>query len=402
MNRHSIFFKLNLLFITATVVTLIAGVLMYHQLDRQNMMSMMLKSRLVMQEIRRTGHLSDEFLQNTGLQKVPKKDYKNILKNGAFIHRMNMYSMQKRHYFKGFIIYKSNKYIFIKTPEKQLLLYSEDSNSDIYLIPISVFSVIFILLLFSYITLRKSLIPIRRLEDDIRNYGDGGELVYKESFTNGKDEISSIAKAFYDSADRLKRYGSARRLFLRNLLHELNTPVTKGRLTAELSQEPRTRRMLSSIFDRLSVLLNELVEIEKIASDSEPFNYREEVSVDEITDEACRRLYCEKIDRDIPQNATIFVDKEAMVIVFKNLIDNAYKYGKNPKVIMRESQILFVSEGKELQYPLSHYTEPFRQEYEGDKEGFGLGLYIVKEIVERHGMNLLYKYENGINIFTLF
>jgi two-component system OmpR family sensor kinase len=161
--------------------------------------------------------------------------------------------------------------------------------------------------------------------------------------------------------------------------------------------------MLSSIFERLSTLLGELVEVERIASGSEPFGERTRIRLGEIVNEACRRLYCEgEIPIEIPQNRTLTADREAMVIVAKNLLDNARKYGADPRVYLEGDRLVFSSEGPRLEHPLEHYTEPFRQEYGTERSpGFGLGLYIVKEILERHGMELHYRHEEGRNLFTV-
>ena len=402
MKRHSIFFKLNLLFATALIVTIIAAGLVVRQMQQKDRASLMLKSRVVLQELRRSQALSDELLKSLDLERVPTERAKEILGQGRFLHHPMKQRRGTRRYSRRMLRHGGEIYLLIRTPGETLLLHSRHNTLQLYLLPALVFLAILMLLSFSYWTLRRSLNPMRSLEEDIRRYGKGEELRHRELFLSGEDEISRIARAFYDSAERLRRYGEARRLFLRNLLHELNTPVTKGKLLAELSEELRTRRMLGSIFQRLSTLLKELVEVERIASGSEPFSERERISVRETAAEACRRLYCETVPMEIPEGATLFADREAMVIVFKNLLDNALKYGKNPRIVLKEEELLFLSEGKPLEHPIEHYTEPFRQEYNGKKrEGFGLGLYLVREILERHGMRLGYRWEKGQNVFSV-
>ena len=401
MNRHSIFFKLNLLFATALIVTLIAGGLLYRQLEHRDRMALLLKSRLILQELRRDGRLSETLLQTLDLERVPPARAARFLpRNG----RQTNLRGHKRRYGRRLIRHGGEVYLLIRTPQKHLLLHARQNTFRRYLLPGLLLGAILLILSLSYWALRRTLSPMRRLEEDIRRYGRGEPLRYAERFRSGEDEISRIARAFYDSAERLKRYGEARRLFLRNLLHELNTPVTKGKLLAELSHEPRTRRMLGTIFQRLSILLGELVEVERIAAGSEPFAEREELNVKELALEACRRLYCEaeEVGMEIPEELTLFADREAMVIVIKNLLDNARKYGRDPRIGVEGGRLVIRSHGAPLKRPLEHYTEPFRQEYaEPKEEGFGLGLYIVREILERHGMALGYRHENGENLFTV-
>ena len=401
MNRHSIFFKLNLLFATALVVTLIAGGLLYRQLEQRDRVALLLKSRLILQELRRDHKLSEALLQTLGLERVPPAQAVRFLPRSG---RQTNLRRHKRRYGRRLIRHGGEVYLLIRTPRERLLLHARENTLRRYFLPGLLLGAILLILSLSYWALRRTLSPMRRLEEDIRRYGRGEPLRYAERFRSGEDEISRIARAFYDSAERLKRYGEARRLFLRNLLHELNTPVTKGKLLAELSREPRTRRMLGTIFQRLSTLLGELVEVERIAAGSEPFAEREELKVKDLAREACRRLYCEeeKIPMDIPEELTLFADREAMVIVIKNLLDNARKYGRDPRIAIEGDHLAVRSRGAPLARPLEHYTEPFRQEYaEPKEEGFGLGLYIVREILERHGMELGYRHEKGENLFTV-
>ncbi len=402
MKRHSILFKLDVLFTLALVATLLAAWMSIRQLERRDRVSLMLKSRMVMQELRQGGGLDDEWLGKLDLERIEGKTKERILSQASIRHRMTM-GEGKRRYGKKILHRNGEIYLLLRTREGgEVLLHSRHDLWQLYLLPGVLFGGVLILLIFSYWTLRRALSPMRRLEEDIRRYGEGEALQYRELFASGEDEISRIARAFYDSAQKLQRYGEARRLFMRNLLHELNTPVTKGKLLAELSEEPRTRRMLGSIFERLSTLLGELVELERIASGNEPFRNREERRVRELLEEAQRRLYLEDLPVDVPEEARIFADPEAMTIVFKNLLDNAVKYGREPCVRMEGDGILFCSEGPALEYPLEHYTEPFRQEYGEEKgKGYGLGLYIVREILQRHGMELGYRREGKRNIFSV-
>ena len=91
-----------------------------------------------------------------------------------------------------------------------------------------------------------------------------------------------------------------------------------------------------------------------------------------------------------------------MSLVIKNLIDNAMKYGTGECVMVRTNYniIEIISEGPALEHELSYYTEPFSQA-EKRSSGFGLGLYIVHNILEKLGYRLGYKYEEGRNAFMV-
>ena len=213
--------------------------------------------------------------------------------------------------------------------------------------------------------------------------------------------VPLASNAFYHSVEKVKRLTDSRQLFIRNIFHELNTPVTKGKILAEIVEEPKTQKMLDSIFTRLSTLLKELAKVEKITSENYAV-FIKPVRVIELIDEASDLLYLdEKIKTNIT-NEMIEADFSSMSIVFKNLIDNALKYGENLEVIYSDNTISFVSDGKALKKNFSSYIEAFSKGEEPNSEkGFGLGLYIVNEIIHKHKMNFHYKYKNGKNIFIV-
>jgi two-component system OmpR family sensor kinase len=189
-------------------------------------------------------------------------------------------------------------------------------------------------------------------------------------------------------------------LFVRNIFHELNTPVTKGKILAELVDEPRTQSMLDSIFSRLASLLKELAQMEQITS-QDTVLHTQPVRLIELIDQARDLLY---LSEPIPSNVTdemIEADFSTMSIAFKNLIDNGRKYGENLTILKHDHGIDFISESKPLTHPLAYYVEPFSAGDTRSNEGFGLGLYIVNEIAKKHGMELRYRHWEGKNIFTL-
>lgn len=301
----------------------------------------------------------------------------------------------------GVRVFPTSRYTYLSLRSRQwkLLVRTRQSLWARLTLPLSIFGGLLFLLLLIYWFLRRSLLPIRRLQEDILRYGEG-RFPEKERFASGEDEITQVGNAFYASAASAQRLSRSRQLFVRNIFHELNTPVTKGKILAELVDDPRTKTMLDSIFSRLASLLRELAQMEQITSRDTRLKTRP-VRVVDLIDEARDLLY---LDEPIPTNATtetIEADFAAMSLAFKNLIDNGRKYGNDLFIFVQKDRVEFRSRGEALPRPLASYIEPFSQGDAGRREGFGLGLYIVHEIAHKHGMALTYRHEDGVNIFSL-
>ncbi|MCW9068489.1 MAG: sensor histidine kinase, partial [Sulfurimonas sp.] len=84
--------------------------------------------------------------------------------------------------------------------------------------------------------------------------------------------------------------------------------------------------------------------------------------------------------------------------------DNGIKYSEDSRVVIKTdtNKIIFENRGKELLYELEAYYEPF---FKGDNvksnQSFGLGLYIVKNILNANEYKLKYEHIDGVNSFIL-
>ena len=291
-------------------------------------------------------------------------------------------------------------YIYVQRMSYNLLLKDDVPKNFFFEIAVTLGIVLIILLLLLYLAVLKKLYPLKKLHRQIQRFAQGDmgvEITYEHD-----DEIGKIAKSFGDAIKHINQLSTSKNLFMRNLMHELKTPITKGRIVVEMLDDEATKKVLVRAFERMNELISELAEIERVTTQSFEPNF-EYTMLSEIVSESRELLMSEGscIKTEIDELA-LTTDKKLMVLVLKNLLDNGMKYGEDKCVLLRteSGRIEVVSKGAPLEYPLSYYTEPFSQA-EKRSSGFGLGLYIVDTILQKIGYRLGYRHEEGKNIFML-
>lgn len=90
-------------------------------------------------------------------------------------------------------------------------------------------------------------------------------------------------------------------------------------------------------------------------------------------------------------------------MAIKNLLDNGLKYASDKKIVVKqeENNLLFITKGGKLPKPIEDYYKPFHNETKAKNHGMGLGIYIVKSILDIHQFDFEYSYKNGLNIFKI-
>lgn len=257
-----------------------------------------------------------------------------------------------------------------------------------------------VLLFFAYLI--RKLLPLHRLKNAIIGFKEGDRSL--DCPINGEDEISQITHEFNQALEKIASMREARSLFLRNILHELKTPIMKGSLTADCLEKSPDQERLKRIFGRMEYLLGEFATMEQFSSGEWHVNIQEYRFVD-LLDHACDLLLCDKGSIDIrgeESQLIVHADFELFTIALKNLLDNAFKYSDTkPLLTIHQDDITLCSTGEQLPPEKRIFTKPFNRPFENSSVGLGLGLYITDSILRKHGFKLHYRYENGYNCFTL-
>jgi len=297
--------------------------------------------------------------------------------------------------------YEEQLYLFIAHPEFKLLL----RDTQIVSFPKKISFVYLLSLLFLlglYFWLIKSLKPLKTLHRKIQSVAKGDLAV---SFKSEKDdEIAQVSNAFDDALRKLESLINSRQLFLRTIMHELKTPIGKGKLLNEFLEDQAQRDGYDAIFERLELLIEEFSKIEQMLSSSYTLKLAS-YNVQEMIDQALDLMIMDEyeIEKKVKvievEPFILKTDFELFSLALKNLIDNALKYSPNHKVSIKiyKNRLEILNDGKQFTKNLEEYIQPFNPK----GHGLGLGLYIVQNIITLLQLEISYEYKDGENRFVI-
>ena len=283
-------------------------------------------------------------------------------------------------------------------------------------------------LIFSYASSKYFAKPLRDMADAARRFGRG-ELNVRVEPTDSTDEIGELTDAFNSMADSLEQSETKRREFIANVSHELKTPMTTisgfadGILDGTIPPESEKKylQIISSETKRLARLVRSMLELSRLQAKDRAtllknsFDISEQLRLTLIT-------FADKIDQkhlevvfNVPEEAIkVLGDVDAITQVIYNLLDNAIKFSRenSPLTISlwKDSKKAYVSIRNcgstipEAEIPLLfdrfHKSDRSRSQ---DRDGVGLGLYIVKTILNNHGEDIAVTSRQGVTdfVFTL-
>ncbi len=271
-----------------------------------------------------------------------------------------------------------------------------------------------------------------RLTKPLKSMSEAAKAMAKGDFSKrvpvtSDDEIGELSASFNMMTNSLSRLESMRRSFVGNVSHELKTPMTTisgfidGILDGTIKPENREYylKIVSDEVKRLSRLVNGMLSVNKLESGESVLNVSEfdfygllctiMISREQHIEE--KRLTVEGLDT--MQSVKLKADKDLLYQVVYNLVDNAIKFtNESGKISFSLSQnadsIIFTITNTGKGITANDLPYVFERFYKGDKarsnikNSTGLGLYIVKTIVNAHkGEILVQSKENKFTTFTV-
>ncbi len=254
--------------------------------------------------------------------------------------------------------------------------------------------------------LRNQIRPIIQLSSAAEKFGRGQEV---ENFKpSGASEVRQAARAFIDMRGRIRRQVESRTAMLAGISHDLRTPLTRMRLELEMLPQTIGLADLRQDMDDMERMVNSYLNFASGEGSEAALTMPISELIEQAVEPYLRKNGAQLHVGEMP-NQAIMVKPHAMVRVLRNLIDNALRYGdycwinvklnrKNCKIMIDDNGIGIDAADREEVFGAFKRLEESRNLETG---GAGLGLTIVRDIVQSHGgvVELEHSpYETGLRV----
>ena len=269
-----------------------------------------------------------------------------------------------------------------------------------------------------YFLSKKITKPLSKLNAAAKNIADGNYSQRVEIST--QNEISELVDTFNHMTESIEQLEHMRSSFIANVSHDLRTPMTtiigfvEGILDGTIPEEKRAM-YLGIVLDeskRLSRIVTDLLDLSKMEQGSfqiekSSFDINELIRLTIIKAE--RRITDKEIQLTVgfsKDRLPVYADKDATARVLTNLLDNAIKFTqekgfidvqageKDGKAYVSVQNSGMGIEKKDLLHIFDRFYKTDKSRSK-DKNGAGLGLYIVKSILQAHGERIWAESEPG-------
>lgn len=259
----------------------------------------------------------------------------------------------------------------------------------------------------SYFLSKKITEPITKITKQAKALGEGN---YNIDFERSDVlEIDELSQTLSHVSHDLSKIDELRRDLMANVSHDLKTPLTMIRAYAEMVRDisykdkekmDKDLNVIISETERLNILVNDILDLSKMQADAGEL-HMEEFDLCELIREVVSRYDILKTTEDyhfiieLPEKAMVLADKQKIMQVIYNLVNNAINYtGKDKKVFVRiivtkkEYIVEIEDTGKGIKKEEIPYI--WDKYYKNDKKhqrnvvSTGIGLSIVKEILTKH------------------
>lgn len=287
----------------------------------------------------------------------------------------------------------------------------ESANAFSTMLKLAMFAMPFLVLIaifMGYLITKRAFRPITQIQEAAQRIGEDKDLSKRINLGKGTDEIYTLANTFDSMFERLETAFENERQFTSDASHELRTPTTVIISQCEYALETantldEAKSALESILDqsrKMSFLINQLLTLAR-ADKNHSKIHLELINLSELCEVIAmqqQELAKEKdieIKTDLESDVLIHGDETMLMRLFLNLIENGIRYGRHGGHLMislnkDNEQVIVRIKDDGIGIHKEHLNKIWERFYQVDsarsssKEGLGLGLSMVKWIVEAH------------------
>lgn len=279
------------------------------------------------------------------------------------------------------------------------------------------------ILLMAYVTSSRITRPLKTMSNAAKEFAQG-DFSVRVPVDNECDEIDELASAFNNMAGSLEQLEELTRGFIGNVSHEFKTPMTTiggfvdGMLDGTIPPEQHDKylHVISEEVHRLSRMVMRMLDAAKIQSGElllapAPFDFSEMASQIILSFE--QKLDAKKVEVEVDFDDQLIVmgDRDHVFRAVYNLVDNAVKFVDEGGALRlhaaRDGKLCAFSvlntgggiSPEDLPHIFDRFykADPSRSR---DRTGAGLGLYIVKNIINLHGGDISVRSDGGETEFS--
>lgn len=290
-------------------------------------------------------------------------------------------------------------------------------------------SVLLVAVLLSLAFSKKMAEPLDELSLAARKFALGDFSVRLRTPKHRDDELGTLFESFNLMADSLEKSERNRQEFIANVSHELRTPMTTiagfadGLLDGTIPRE-QEEKYLTKISDetrRLSRLVRNMLDLSHAESKAVDKSKRVSFDLSELllltllSFESRAKAKNLDVDLQLPEDPiTVFAERDSITQVLYNLTDNAIKFAEPESTIAirlykkgSKAYISVKDKGEtippdDIPYIFDRFHKSDRSR-SMDKDGVGLGLFLVKKIINAHDEDIAVTSRDGVTefVFTL-
>ena len=302
----------------------------------------------------------------------------------------------------GFL--RGHHYLIYREGERERLLFetvrTPASGYRFYRVGMLLVALVTLLLTVAYYWIRHIMAPLRQLSQGVQELSLG-HLDHRVSVTRG-DELGDLAKAFNTMAGHLQQLMRIKDQMLRDVSHELRSPLTRMKVALEMAPEGHLKESLNEEVLDMERMVAAILESARMHSGTVPLK-RDRHDLVPVLREVVKSRDQQPpgvLVEPLPESAWLVMDPEKVKTALRNIIDNAVKYSRpdsepvRVRLIERPGHLGVEVEDRGIGIPeegLPFIFEPFYrvdQSRSRESGGFGLGLSLCKAIMDAHEGNI--------------